>query len=63
MKNIPKKFMKIQNICFTYDLSNIQKCNFKECLLTSVPPLTMFLPFNYFPYSFTNWAPELLCDL
>jgi hypothetical protein len=26
-------------------------------------PLTMFLPFNYYPYSLINRAPKLLCDL
>jgi len=29
---------------FTCDFSNIQKCSYKECPLTRVAPLIMFLP-------------------
>jgi len=43
MKNIPGTFMTIQTIIFICDFSNVQKCNFKECPLTWVAPLTMFL--------------------
>jgi hypothetical protein len=31
-------------LCFPCDLSNTQKCSFKECPLAWVAPLTMFLP-------------------
>jgi hypothetical protein len=43
MKNIPKRFMTIQTIMFPSDLSNIKKCNFKECPFTQVAPLNVFL--------------------
>ncbi len=35
--------MTIQTIMFPSDLSNIQKCNFKECPLSWVAPLNVFL--------------------
>jgi hypothetical protein len=30
-------------LCFTCDLSNVQKCNFKKCPFNSVAPLIVFL--------------------
>jgi hypothetical protein len=39
-----QKCMIIQIIVFTCDFSYIQKCSFKECPLTWVTPLIMFLP-------------------
>jgi len=44
MKNIQKKRRQSKLLCFLCNLSNIQKCNFKECPLTWVAPLTMILP-------------------
>ncbi len=35
--------MTIQTIMFPSDLSNIKKCNFKECPFTQVAPLNVFL--------------------
>jgi len=43
-------FITIQIIMLHFYLSNIQKCNFKECPFTSVAPLTMFLPNNWTNY-------------
>jgi hypothetical protein len=45
MKNIPKQLLQSKLLCFTCDLSNIQKFSFKEeCLLTWVALLIVFLP-------------------
>jgi hypothetical protein len=44
MKIIPKFFMTIQIIMIPCDLSNVQKCNLKECPLTWVAPWIMILP-------------------
>jgi hypothetical protein len=46
-KNIPIFFITVQTIMhFPSDISNIQNCNFKECPLTWVVPLIVFLPQN-----------------
>ncbi len=45
-------------LCFLCDFSNIQKCSFKECPLTWVAPLTMFLPITTWPL----WSDELVDD-
>ncbi len=42
-----KKLRQSKLLCFTHDILNIQKCNFKECPLIWVAPLTMFLPTMY----------------
>jgi len=39
-KKYSKKIMTIQILCFTCDLSNLQKYSFKECPLTWVVPIT-----------------------
>jgi hypothetical protein len=44
MKNIPNKLEQSKVLGFLCDLSNIQKCNFKDCPLTWVALLTMILP-------------------
>jgi hypothetical protein len=44
-KIFQEKLWQSKLLCFTCDLSNIQKCNFKECPLIWVAPLTVFLPF------------------
>jgi hypothetical protein len=38
-----KKLWQSKLLCFPYDLSNVQKCNFEECPFTWVVPLTTFL--------------------
>jgi hypothetical protein len=43
-KNITNFSQQFKLLCFTFDLSNIQKCNFKECPLTWVVLLIVFLP-------------------
>jgi hypothetical protein len=48
MKNILKILCQFKLLCFHCDISNIQKCNFKECPLTWVAPLIVFL--LYFQY-------------
>jgi len=45
MENIPKKEKrKSKLLCFPCDLSNIQKCNFKECPFTWVAPFIIIIP-------------------
>jgi hypothetical protein len=39
-----KRLWQSKLLCFPCDLSNIQKCNFKECPCTWVALLMMFLP-------------------
>jgi hypothetical protein len=44
MKNISKKLWQFKLLCFTYNLSIVQKRNFKKCPFISMVPLIMFLP-------------------
>jgi hypothetical protein len=43
-KNFKNNLWWFKWLCFTCDLSNIQKCSFKECPLTWVASFTKFLP-------------------
>jgi hypothetical protein len=43
-KYFKKKKWQSKLLCFTRDILNIQKCNFKECPFTWVAPFTVFLP-------------------
>ncbi len=56
-KYIPKKLCQSKLLCFTCDLSNIQKCSFKECPLTWVTPLIVFIPkYNYIQNAVLKWV-------
>jgi hypothetical protein len=43
MENIPNKLWQFKLLSFLCDILNIQKCNFKECPLTWVAPLSVIL--------------------
>ncbi len=43
IENIPKTLWQSKLLCFPCDLSNIQKCSFKECPFTWVGLLSMIL--------------------
>ncbi len=49
-----KKLWQSKQLCFTCDLSNIQKCNFEKFPLTWVAPLIVILPNNVFDQFFLN---------
>jgi hypothetical protein len=51
-----KKLWQSKLLCFTCDLSNIQKCSFKECPLTWVAPLIVFLPLHILGCVIVVWS-------
>ncbi len=59
-----KKTWKSKLLCFPCDISNIQKCNFKECPFTWVAPFIVILPpmFLCTPLH-VFWAPKVLLPL
>jgi len=51
-------------LCFIYDLSNIQKCNFKEYPFTWVVPLTIFYPSGHSNHYCECWhQPQYIKEL
>ncbi len=54
MQNIPKYLWQSKLLCCLCDISNMQKCSFKECPLTQVVPLTVILPREFILFMMLN---------